>query len=595
MADRRLARTGLNGRVPFRLGTRSVQDDHARATAQLANLAGAEAASFFAAPVVTLGNGTADGSVDWLTALPGDITPLAQLEGSARQAAEDRLRRILARLQPLLADQDVGAWLRRALVVPDAGAVQLVGGVPVLTDWGLAPPGLGETPAALERAMRGGLGSYLPAEAPPPAAATASTGAATVAAATGTAAAATATAAATAPPPPPPPRVVAPVAGNPGNRFLVPAAIAVAAIFLALGIWIGARIVQEQLAARNNVARVVQDDAELRRAIDLQRQQNEALERRIADARGALEGNMCLATPGEPRLGPDRAAPVPPTALPPPAPNQPRFEGRLAELLDQGVVLVIVRNAQSTGTGTGFFITPELIVTNKHVVESGGEITVASRALGRIVPAQLAAGTPGSDIGTPDFAVLRVPVQPVQPLGLTTAVGRLDEVIAAGFPALVSSADPAYQALIQGDASAVANLQPILSDGRINAVQPFPSGLQALPHSAQISPGSSGGPLVDACGRVVGVNTFGRSSDRMPVTISYAQKSDSLAEFLRGNNLTATVLADACRPVPAAAAPPAGAAAPGAAPAATPPPTPPAAAPAPVVAPAPPAATPPQR
>ncbi|MFC7544216.1 hypothetical protein ACFQU2_39000 [Siccirubricoccus deserti] len=394
MADRRLARTGLNGRVPFRLGTRSVHDDHARATAQLANLAGAEAASLFATPVVTLGNGTADGSVDWLSALPGDITPLAQLEASARQAAEDRLRRILARLQPLLTDQDVGAWLRRALVVPDAGAVQVVGGVPVLTDWGLAPPGLGETPAALDRAMRSGLGGYLPAVASPPAAAATATAAVTgAAAATATAAVTGAAAATAAPLPSPPPRVAAPVATNPGNRFLAPAAIAVAAIFLALGIWIGARIVQDQLAARNNTARVVQDDAELRRAIDLQRQQNEALERRIVDARSALEGNMCLATPGEPRLGPDRAAPVPPAALPPPAPDRPRFEGQLAELLDQGVVLVIVRNAQSTGTGTGFFITPELIVTNKHVVESGREITVASRVLGRVVPAELAAGT----------------------------------------------------------------------------------------------------------------------------------------------------------------------------------------------------------
>jgi S1-C subfamily serine protease len=259
-----------------------------------------------------------------------------------------------------------------------------------------------------------------------------------------------------------------------------------------------------------------------------------------------------VAGPDQPRLGPDRAAPVPPAALPPPAPGRPRFEGRLADLLDQGVVLVIVRGADAIETGSGFFITPELIVTNKHVVESGGEVTAANRALGRAVPAEVVAGTPGSEVGTPDFAVLRVPTQPVQPLGLTTTVGRLDEVIAAGFPGLVSSADPAYRALIQGDAAAVANLQPILSDGRISAVQPFPSGLQALPHSAQISPGSSGGPLVDGCGRVVGVNTFGRTSDSMPVTVSYAQKADSLAEFLRGNNIAPTVVTGACAPQPSA-------------------------------------------
>ncbi|MCO6417578.1 hypothetical protein JYK14_15620, partial [Siccirubricoccus sp. KC 17139] len=163
MADRRLARTGLNGRVPFRLGRGSVQDEHARISAQLANLAGAEAAALFATPVVTLGNGSADGSVEWLTPLPGEIAPLANLDAAARQAAEERLRRLLGRLLPLLADADVGNWLRRALVGPGAASIYVVGGQPVLTEWGLGRPGMAETPQALEQAMRAGLGAFLPA------------------------------------------------------------------------------------------------------------------------------------------------------------------------------------------------------------------------------------------------------------------------------------------------------------------------------------------------------------------------------------------------------------------------------------------------
>jgi S1-C subfamily serine protease len=241
----------------------------------------------------------------------------------------------------------------------------------------------------------------------------------------------------------------------------------------------------------------------------------------------------------------------PPVALSPSAYDRPQPEWRLVDFLSQSVVLVVAHSAQSagpvTGTGTGFFISRDLIVTNKHVVEAGEEITVASRDLGRAVPATVIASTSGSEVGAPDFAVLRVREQSVQPLALTSAVERLDEVIAAGFPTLVSSADPTYvDRLIRGDASAVTRLEMILSQGRINAVQSFPSGLRALPHSAQISPGSSGGPLVDACGRVVGVNTFGRTSDRTPVTVSYAQKSDTLAEFLRRNNITATVLTVEC-------------------------------------------------
>ncbi len=538
MAERQIARVALNGRVPFRLGARTVHDEHARATARIAEAAGAEAARLFATPAVTLGNGAAQGSIGWSTALAGEVRPFAGLPEAERAPVEARLRQLLARLHGLLGDAELGPWLRRALVVPGEAAIYAVGGEPVLVDWGLGEAGQ-ETPAALDRAMRLGLGALLPAGMAQAAEPEAPARAAPVAAA------AQVPAAPRVLPPPPPPSA---------PRYLLPAALAIAAIFLALGIWIGARILWEQIAARPTTITVVQDEEELRRATDLQRQQNEALERRIAEARQALEGNVCVADPATmPRLGPDRAAPVPPASLPPPAPGREPFSGDLAGLLDQGVVLVIVRKPDGVGTGSGFFVTPELIVTNRHVVEGGTGVVVASRAIGRVLPAEIAAGTQASDIGTPDFAVLRVPAQQVQPLGLTTTVARLDEVIAAGFPALVSEADAAYRQLLDGNAAAVANLQPILSDGRVQAIQAFPSGLQGMPHSAQISPGSSGGPLVDRCGRVVGVNTFGRSSDRMPVTVSYAQKTDSLMEFLRANNVAVQEVQGACAP----AAPPA--------------------------------------
>jgi hypothetical protein len=59
--------------------------------------------------------------------------------------------------------------------------------------------------------------------------------------------------------------------------------------------------------------------------------------------------------------------------------------------------------------------------------------------------------------------------------------------------------DEAYGRLIEGDATAIPTV--ILTDGKISAVQTSPTGLKIMPHTAAVSGGNSGGPLVDACGR----------------------------------------------------------------------------------------------
>ena len=573
MAFQRVTLTDLSGRTPLRLGGRSVHDDHARATALLASLVGQEAAALFSLPAVTLGNGTAKGNAVWSTMLAGEIVPFESLAEPMRSAVAGQVRGIVEQLLPLFSHPELGAWLRRALVVSSPAAVFAVGGAPVLVDWGMASPGVTESPAVLERAMRAGLAAFLEGERMPPLAPPPPPPVGTAPITVGGAAVGTAMAAAAIPGARAPTR--APVEGV---RWLLPAGIVVAPLFLALGLWIGAEIVRAQMTARPSVAGIVEDEAGLRRTVELQRQENEGLEQRIAEARAGLSGNMCTIDPAMlPRLGPDRSAPVAPGALPPPqqGARQPPFTGKLADLLDQAVVLVVVKAQSGIGTGTGFFITSELIVTNHHVVETGGDVMVVNKALGHGVPAQVIARTPNSEAGKPDFAILKVPAQNVQPIGLTPTIARLDEVIAAGFPALVSQIDPIFQAIIRGDTSAVAQLQSILSDGKIQAIQPMPSGLQVMPHSAQISPGSSGGPLVDACGRVVGVNTFGRSSDKMPITVNYAQKADSLVTFLKANNIAPTELSGPCTPAPALATPapvtPTAATAAGAAPAPVPP------------------------
>jgi S1-C subfamily serine protease len=74
---------------------------------------------------------------------------------------------------------------------------------------------------------------------------------------------------------------------------------------------------------------------------------------------------------------------------------------------------------------------------------------------------------------------------------------------------------------------------PLFTSGDVNTVQPQASGVSLIIHTADISPGSSGGPLVDQCGVVVGVNTFvmgpGDSAEGRRL---YALSSDTLRKFL---------------------------------------------------------------
>jgi len=199
---------------------------------------------------------------------------------------------------------------------------------------------------------------------------------------------------------------------------------------------------------------------------------------------------------------------------------------------------------------------------------------VVNEKLGRPMRASILAETPDSEIYHPDVAVLQVPDAPaIQPLSFTRTIGQLDTVVAAGFPGVLMSADDSFSRLLQGDLAAMPSV--ILTDGRINAVQTASTGMPILPHSAQIAPGNSGGPLVDACGRVVGINTFVNVSAAEAVHINYAEKSDAVLDFLQDKQVPATESAGPCAPGGTAAGPPAADAAArslGAGPAAAPPP-----------------------
>lgn len=162
------------------------------------------------------------------------------------------------------------------------------------------------------------------------------------------------------------------------------------------------------------------------------------------------------------------------------------------------VVSIAVNSPGGTGTGSGFIIDSNgYILTNNHVVETfatgGGTLTVTlndgSSEAAKIV---------GRD-SSYDLAVIKIARAGLSALqfGDSDKVQVGDAVIAIGSPLGLSGT------VTSGIIS--AKNRPVTS-GRGNGGGES-SFINALQTDAAVNPGNSGGPLVDATGAVIGVNS----------------------------------------------------------------------------------------
>jgi S1-C subfamily serine protease len=217
----------------------------------------------------------------------------------------------------------------------------------------------------------------------------------------------------------------------------------------------------------------------------------------------------------------------------------PLASAALVDKLERATVLVLLPSGKDLGIGTGFFVSPRHLITNRHVVESStdGSVLLASRSLKRIQRGTVVAVTNNSDPGSPDFALVRLERgQAPGTLEINTEPTKLSEVVAAGYPGLVMRGDASFMRLVRdGDLNAAPDLS--LTRGTIQSFQESFTGTPVIVHTASILQGNSGGPLVDACGRVVGVNTFIAVDQKQSGRVSYAIQARIMSAFSQRNGV----------------------------------------------------------
>ena len=203
-------------------------------------------------------------------------------------------------------------------------------------------------------------------------------------------------------------------------------------------------------------------------------------------------------------------APMPEVRVPSVSSRRPALGGAPPPLEDVigAAIPAIVSIESPTGSGTGFFVAPGVVVTNEHVIS--GNWNVILKSAGVSMRARVTRLAPELDL-----ALLRVDTpggQSILPLGTATTARVGQEVIAIGF--------------------ALGLLENTVTRGIISGIRTAGSAT-FVQTDAAINPGNSGGPLLDRNGRVIGITTlkFGASAE----SLGFAIAVDHLKPLLYGS------------------------------------------------------------
>ena len=191
-------------------------------------------------------------------------------------------------------------------------------------------------------------------------------------------------------------------------------------------------------------------------------------------------------------------------------------------------IAIVDQEVVGFGHGSGFAVGPNRIVTNAHVVELAQKypdnvvIGVVPSEGSKSYQGRVVAIDTKRDLALIEFTGGALPVA-------TLYTGAPDDsmgLVSLGYPGNVDLATA------QSAADYIKPLAPVRSEGSLSASRNI-EGINVLLHSASISRGNSGGPLLDRCGRVMGVNSAITRGEDGDANFAFAIAESELAGFLR--------------------------------------------------------------